>query len=189
MAVIKMVQVNWLRGLFLLVSVLFIAACGGGDSTESTATTAAPTSAASGSGSVPTATIASGSGNASSAATSAPQATATQTSSGGSADSLDLEEALDQITALYEELLGVLNKVTDEASARDAADAMTRIGSKFEELDERLKDFSEEDITKAFLSGRLAGFSQDFTNEMIRISSDPAIFGFLSEAFENFNPN
>lgn len=96
---------------------------------------------------------------------------------------------MNELTALYEELVVVLSKVTDEASARAVVDDMARIAGRFEDLDELMNDFSEEEITNAFLSGRLAGFSQEFTNGMIRISSDPALFGFLSEAFENFNPN
>ena len=86
-------------------------------------------------------------------------------------------------------MLVVLASVTDEASARAAVDEMTRISSKFEDLDEQMKDFTEIDITAAFLTGRVSEFSQELTAELIRISSDPEIFKFLSEAFENFDLN
>ena len=180
---------------------MFIVACGGSDSPEPSSTTAAPTAttastievASSTATSAPqataTATAPSASEGVASTATSVPETTASQTSSGAVGETLGLEEALNELTALYEELVVVLSKVTDEASARAVVDDMARIAGRFEDLDELMNDFSEEEITNAFLSGRLAGFSQEFTNEMIRISSDPALFGFLSEAFENFNPH
>ena len=203
MAALKTFRVNWLRGVFLLCSVLLIVACGGSDSTESTSSNAAPTatiasaggsaaSASSGSTSTnvaPTATVASTSGSTASAATSTPQATPTQASSSSGGRTLSVEEALDQLVVVYEELLIVLASVTDEASARAAVDEMTIISSKFEYLDEQMKDFSEADITAAFLTGRVGEFSQELTAELIRISSDPEIFKFLAEAFENFNLN
>ncbi len=203
MAALKTFRVNWLRGVFLLCSVLLIVACGGSDSTESTSSNNSPTAtitsaeastASTSSGSistnvVPAATTDSGGGGAASPSTSTPQATATQTISSGGGGTLSVDEALDQLVEVYEELLIVLASVTDEASARAAVDEMTIISSKFEYLDEQMKDFSEADITAAFLTGRVGEFSQELTAELIRISSDPEIFKFLAEAFENFNLN
>ena len=73
---------------------------------------------------------------------------------------MGLEEALDQVIMLYEELLGVLVNVTDEASARAAADEVMRIADQFEELENRMGDYSDEEITRAAVSTRFFGFAR-----------------------------
>ncbi len=171
-----MVRLNWRWGLLFLCSILVIGACGGSDSLDSGSTKVAPT-----------ATATSAIGGASSTATLAPQPTAAQTSSNGGGGDLGLDEALDQVIELYEELLEVLASVTDEASAKAAVDDVSRISSQFESLGERMEDFSQAEIASAFLSGRLTGFGEELNKEMIRIASDPAIFGLLAEAFGELN--
>lgn len=170
MAALNTFRSNWLRGVFLLCSVLLIVACGGSDSTESTSSNDAQT-----------ATAPAGDG-ASSSATSAPQA-----SSSGGGRTVEAEEALDQLVELYKEMLAVLAGVTDEASARAAADDISRISVKFSDLDAIMEDLSQEEIMSAVLSGRLGNFGEELSKELIRLSSDPEIFRYLSEAFENLN--
>ena len=197
MAAIKMVRVNWLTGVFLLCSVVLIGACGGSDSTDSTSTNDAPSSAtASASGgasstatSVPQATQASSSRAASSTATSAPQLTPTQENSSGGGGSLGIDEALDQLEEFYVQLLDVLSGVTDEASARAAVRELESITSGFDKVNEQMGDFSEQEFANAILTGRLSVFTEEITKEMMRISSDPAIFVLLAEAFQDLNPN
>ena len=166
MSALKTFRVNWLRGVFLLCSVLLIVACGGSDSTESTSSNAAQTATA---------------------ATSAPQATATQASSSSGGRTIAADEALDQLVELYKEMLTILAGVTDEASARAAADDISRISDKFSDLDATMEDLSQEEIMSAVLSGRLGNFGEELSKELMRLSSDPEIFRYLSEAFENLN--
>ena len=166
MAALKTFRVNWLRGVFLLCSVLLIVACGGSDSTESTSSSAAPTATA---------------------ATSASQSTATQAGSSGGGRTIEADEALDQLVELYQEMLTILAGVTDEASARAAADDVSRISDKFSDLDAIMEDLSQEEIMSAVLSGRLGNFGEELSKELMRLSSDPEIFRYLSEAFENLN--
>lgn len=163
-----MAALNFLRndcrwGSLLLCSVLFIVACGGSDSFETGSTTAAPT------------------------ATLAPQPTATQESSGGGDGNLSLDEALDEVIELYRKLLAVLTGVTDEVSAKAAVDDVVRISSQFEDLEERMGDYSQAEIANAAISGRLSGFGEELSKEMIRITSDPAIYSLLAEAFGDLN--
>ena len=159
MAALKTFQVNWLRGIFLLCSVLLIVACSGSDSTESTATPE----------------------------TSAFQSTATQAGSSGGGSTIEADEALDQLVELYQEMLTILAGVTDEASARAAADDISRISDKFSDLDAIMEDLSQEEIMSAVLSGRLGNFGEELSKELMRLSSNPEIFRYLSEAFENLN--
>ncbi len=166
MAALNTFRVNWLRGVFLLCSVLLIVACGGSDSTESTSSNAAPTATA---------------------ATSASQSTATQAGSSGGGRTIEADEALDQLVELYQEMLTILAGVTDEASARAAADDISRISDKFSDLDAIMEDLSQEEIMGAVLSGRLGNFGEELSKELMRLSSDPEIFRYLSEAFENLN--
>ena len=166
MAALKTFRVNWLRGVLLLCSVLLIVACGGSDSTESTSSNAAPTATA---------------------ATSASQSTTTQAGSSGGGRTIEADEALDQLVELYQEMLTILAGVTDEASARAAADDISRISDKFSDLDAIMEDLSQEEIMSAVLSGRLGNFGEELSKELMRLSSDPEIFRYLSEAFENLN--
>ena len=96
-----------------------------------------------------------------------------------------MEEALDQGIMLYEELLGVLVDVTDEASARAAADEVERISAEFEELEKRMGDYSDEEIARAAVSTRFFGFASDLGEEMMRISTNPDALALLGAAFES----
>ncbi len=177
--VLNLFRVNWQWVTLLLLSALFIGACGGSDSPEATETVA-----------VPTATTASSSGGAANTpttappATQAPQATATQTSSSGG--TLDLEDAVDRGIELMEELLEVLAGVTGEASARATVDDVTRIVNQLEDLGERLEQrYSEAELDSAALSGRFRSLGQELGREMIRLSANPAAFELLSDAFDS----
>ena len=184
MAVLDTSWVNWRWGLLLMVFVLFIGACGGSDSPESTATRVAPapTTASSNGGAANNPTPAR-------QATQTPQATATQTSSSGGGGTLDLDEALDQVIIVYEELLDQLAGVTDEASARAAVDDVTRLLNQLEDINKRLGDYSDAEIANAALSGRIRSLGQQLGNELIRLSANPAAFALLAEAFENLIVN
>ena len=85
---------------------------------------------------------------------------------------MGLEEALDEVIMLYEELLDVLVDVTDEASARAAADDVMRITDEFEELENRMGDYSNEEIARAAVSTRFFGFANDL-GELNRLGPDP----------------
>ena len=177
-----MASLNQLRpklsvGLLLLVLSLVMGACGGSDSPGVTATV------------TPTESTASSSVGATSTAgqvprTATPQPTATQTSSSGGSGTVDLDDALDEAIRLYEELFDTLAIVTDETSARAAADDIARIINQFEELDKRF-DYSDAEIASATLSSRLFDISQEFSNEMVRLAANPAVFALLAEAFED----
>ena len=160
-------RLDWRLVVLLLISGLFIAACGESDPTGPPATTAAPTATA--------------------FVTATEVSEATQTSSSGSSGSLSLDEALNQVFEVYDELLAVLAGVSDVASAEAAVDEVTRLTKRFQELELLMEDYSPADLSAAALSGRLSGFGQELNEEMIRISSDPAVFLALAEALGGAN--
>ena len=99
--------------------------------------------------------------------------------------SVDPKKHLDEVFELYDELLGVLAGVTDEASARAAADDVARITGEFRELEDRMDDFSQAELASVALSGRFQNFGQELGMEMVRISANPAAYAILAGSLEN----
>ena len=104
-------------------------------------------------------------------------------SSGGDGP-LEFDEGLDQVIELYEEMFDVLVKVADEASAVDAVDALLRISSGVENLEERMGSYSNADIARSSDWNRFLNIRRKIRNELERISADPAAFKLVDEASE-----
>lgn len=164
---------HWRLGILLLFSMVLISACGGSDSPGADTTEGASSSTA----------VSAGSGSGSN-----PTPVPEPTSSGGGG-SIGLNDALEEMIALYEEMLDVLVDVTDEASARDAVDDVARIAGQFEELERRMGNYSEAEIASAAISSRFRNFGQELGAEILRISANPEAIALLGPAFSEFEGN
>lgn len=151
---------NWRLGVLVLVLASLVGACRGSDSPGSTSNDVATS------------------------VTVAPTAQSQSSSSTGGG-AVGLDEALDQVIMLYEELLAVLADVTDEASARAASAEVARITAEFEEIEKRMDEFSEQEITSAALATRFFGFGQELADEMMRIWANPEALALLEAAIGN----
>ena len=172
---------------FVLIAVLMISACGGGD--KSTPTSSAADEGTSGSeGSTAESTKPPESNQAT--ATPTPQATATPEpppdrtgSSGSDSSNLSLDDALDRSVDLYGRLLDILAGVTDEASAQAAVAELIDVMSEFQVLGNQIDDYSDAEIASAAISSRFYDLGQRFSSEVTRIMLNPATARILGEAF------
>ncbi len=167
MAYLGLFRRNWKFGILLLVVASVVGACSGSSPTESTAGASSP------SGSTATDVI------------PTVKPTVAAAVSGSAGRNLGMNDTLDEVFELYEELLGVLAGVTDEASARAAADDVARITGEFRELEDRMDDFSQAELASVALTGRFQNFGQELGMEMVRISANPAAYAILAGSLEN----
>jgi len=172
---------------FVLIAVLMISACGGGD--KSTSTPSAADEGTSGLGGSATESTKPPESN-QATATPTPQATATaepppdRTGSSSSDNSnLSLNDALDRSVDLYGRLLDILAGVTDEASAQAAVAELIDVMREFQVLGNQIDDYSDAEITSAALSSRFYDLGQRFSSEVTRIMLNPATARILGEAF------
>ena len=172
---------------FVLIAVLMISACGGGD--KSTPTPSAAGEGTSGLGGSATESTKPPESN-QATATPTPQATATpepspdRTGSSSSDNSnLSLNDALDRSVDLYGRLLDILAGVTDEASAQTAVAELIDVMREFQVLGNQIDDYSDAEIASAALSSRFFDLGQRFSSEVTRIMLNPATARILGEAF------
>ena len=91
-----------------------------------------------------------------------------------------MDDAVDRSIELMQEMLDVLTRVSDEGSAREAVDDVTRIINQTEDLAE---SYSEAELAAADLSGRFRSLGQGVSTEIVRLFANPATSKALSDAF------
>jgi len=183
---LRVIQTYWLA-VFVLIAVLMITACGGGD--ESTPTQNAGDEGTSGSGGSKTESTNTPE-SIQATATPTVQGTATRTKrtdrtggSGSGNGNLSLDDALDRSVELYGRLLDILAGVTDEASAQTAVAELTDVMREFEVLGNQLEDYSDLEIASAAFYSRFYDLGQRFSSEVTRVMLNPATARILGEAF------